>query len=157
MPDLVEESDASAATDAELAEALHGLAWTIHRRAPERAGVNRLPITEAGVVKQVLESPGATVGELSEALGLLQPNTSAAVRSLVQRGLVVREPSPDDRRVVRIVPTAAAEAERSAILEAWAGSLDLALARMDVADRAALRRAAPALRALQRAIRDASL
>ena len=101
-----------------------------------------------------METPGATVGELSQTLGLHQPNTSAALRVLVQRGLVARETSPDDRRVSRIVPTELAATEHRAIAEEWAGSVDAVLENLSPEHRAALERALDALQALDRALRD---
>jgi len=138
----------------ELAITLRELAWTVHRRAPERAGVGPIPTTELVLLGQIMETPGATVGELSQALGLQQPNTSAALRVLVQRGLVSRETSESDRRVSRIVPTALAASEHRAIAEEWAGSVDTVLDGLSATHRASLDGALEALQALDRALRD---
>jgi DNA-binding MarR family transcriptional regulator len=146
--------DSSSHHRSELAITLRELAWTVHRRAPERAGVGPIPTTELVLLGQVMETPGATVGELSQTLGLHQPNTSAALRVLVQRGLVARETSPDDRRVSRIVPTELAATEHRAIAEEWAGSVDAVLENLSPEHRAALERALDALQALDRALRD---
>ncbi|MEF2978498.1 MarR family winged helix-turn-helix transcriptional regulator [Subtercola sp. YIM 133946] len=144
----------SSPTQSELAITLRELAWTVHRRAPERAGVGPIPTTELVLLKQVMETPGATVGELSQTLGLHQPNTSAAIRILVQRGLVARETSDEDRRVSKIVPTELAATEHGAIAEEWAGSVDAALENLSVEHKVALNRALDALQALDRALRD---
>jgi len=144
----------SARTD--LTITLRELAWTIHRRAPDRAGVGPIPTTELALLKQVLETPGATVGELSAALGLQQPNTSAALRVLITRGLVTREKSEHDRRVARIMPTPLASTEHQAIAEAWAGSVESALAQLGPEQVDDLERAVEALQALDRAIRGKS-
>lgn len=133
--------------------ALRELAWAVHRRAPERGGVGPIPTTELALIKQVLETPGATVGELSQALGMRQSNTSAAIRALVQRGFVTREADSSDRRVTLVVPTELGRTEHQAIAEAWAGSLVTALESLPDAQQAELVRALPALQALERAIR----
>lgn len=132
------------------------LAWTVHRRVPPRAGVGPIPTTEIALLKQVLEAPGATVGELALALGLQQPNASAALRVLVARGLVTREASDEDGRVTRIMPTAEARREHQAIADAWAGSVQAALADLTAEQLLALEGAADALAALERAIRERS-
>lgn len=136
-----------------LAAILRELAWTIHRSAPERAGVGPIPTTEIALLKQVLDAPGSTVGELSQALGLRQPNASAAIRGLVQRGWVSRVKSPDDRRVTRIVPTAEGAAEHRAITDAWGSPLVRALGELGADQRRRLAEATPALDELYRRLR----
>lgn len=136
-----------------LTVALRELAWTVHRRAPERGGVGPIPTTELALIKQVLETPGATVSELSQALGLRQSNTSAAIRTLVHRGFVTRETDPTDKRVTLVVPTELGRTEHQAIAEAWAGSLVSALEDLPDDQLAALAQAVPALQALERSIR----
>jgi DNA-binding MarR family transcriptional regulator len=148
------DSDFSGISRSELAITLRELAWTVHRRAPERAGVGPIPTTELVLLGQIMETPGATVGELSQALGLQQPNTSAALRVLVQRGLVSRETSETDRRVSKVMPTALAATEHRAIAEEWAGSVDAVLEGLSAEHRSALDRAVEALQALDRALRD---
>lgn len=132
----------------ELTLMLRELSWTVHRRAPERAGVGPMPTTEIALLKQVVTTPGATVGQLADALGLRQPNASAAIRVLVDKGLVAKETSPTDRRVVRIVPTAHGRAEHEAIAAAWTGPLEDAIAALSPEHRRALENAADALAAL---------
>jgi DNA-binding MarR family transcriptional regulator len=142
-------------TRRELTEVLREIAWTVHRRAPERAGVGPLPTTEIALLKQVISTPGATVGQLAEALGLRQPNASAAIRVLADKGLVTKEPSPDDRRIVRIVPTELGSSEHAEIAAAWTQPLDDAIASLSEEDQAALDAAAEALVALYAALRPA--
>lgn len=132
---------------------LRELAWTIHKRSPDRAGVGPLPTTEVALLKQVIDTPGSTVGELSAALGLRQPNTSAALRVLVGKGLVAREPDETDRRTVRIVPTGFGRSEHEAIAAAWAGAVAVAIAHLEPGDRAALESAGDAMAELNRLMR----
>lgn len=138
-----------------LAMSLREIAWTIHRRAPERAAVGPIPTTEIALLKQVVDAPGSTVGELATALGLQPSNTSAALRSLSERGLVHREPSPTDRRVVRVWSTPAGVAEHEAIASAWTADVVGALDALPAEDRAALEAAAPALARVHEALRAA--
>ncbi|UZN03133.1 MarR family winged helix-turn-helix transcriptional regulator [Cellulomonas sp. S1-8] len=132
---------------------LRDLAWTIHRRTPQVAGIEPLPTTELAVLMHVLESPGLSVGEVSRHLGLRQSNTSATLRTLGDRGLVAREPDPDDRRVTRLVPTERAHVAHEAIAEGWAGPLVDALAALPPEHAAALTAATEALQALDRLLR----
>ncbi|QAY61766.1 MarR family transcriptional regulator [Microbacterium protaetiae] len=138
-----------------MAVTLRELAWVIHKRIPERAGVGPLPTTEVALLKQVIDGPGQTVGELSAALGLRQPNTSAALRVLTSRGLVVRSADAADRRTSRIHPTEEGRREHEAIAAAWAASVDDALDTLPESDRSALTNAAGALSALARAMHAA--
>lgn len=144
----------SSTPEGELPAVLRDLAWTVHRRVPDTAGITaELPSTELVVLKHLLDSPGITVMELSRRLGLRQSNTSAAVRTLAERGLLTREPSDTDRRVSRLLPTADALAEDAKISEAWSGAIRAAVAELDAEQRAALEAATAAIRALDRVMR----
>ncbi|MFJ8896433.1 MarR family winged helix-turn-helix transcriptional regulator [Leifsonia sp. NPDC102414] len=132
---------------------LRELAWTIHKRSPDRAGVGPLPTTEVALLKQVVDAPGSTVGELSAALGLRQPNASAAIRVLVGKGLVERAADETDKRTVRIVPTAFGRAEHEAIAADWAGAVAEAIAQLGARDRAALEAASGAMTELTKLVR----
>ncbi|WP_344071756.1 MarR family winged helix-turn-helix transcriptional regulator [Microbacterium sediminicola] len=141
---------------AELAAVLRSLAWTVHNGIPDRAGIEPVPRTELSVLKEVLEHPGATVGELSRIVGMHQPNVSAAIRRLEARDLVRSGRSDTDRRVNRISPTERAFAEQTSIIETWMGSLGEAFATLPDAQRAALTDALGGLQALDDALRDRS-
>lgn len=135
---------------------LRELAWTIHRKAPDRAGVGGLPTTEIALLKQVTDAPGSTVGELAEALGIRQPNVSAALRVLGQRGLVARKPSPLDRRVSRVFVTELGASEHQSISDAWTDTIEGALADLPADDLASLDAALEAMQALHRSLRAQS-
>ncbi|MGN8244136.1 MarR family winged helix-turn-helix transcriptional regulator [Cellulomonas soli] len=140
----------------DLAATLRDLAWTVHRHAPEVAGFDPLPATELAVLRHVMDTPGITVNELSRHMGLRQSNTSAAVRTLVERGLVAREGSPADRRITHVVPTDLALADHERIAAAWSGSIREALADLAARDpqqAAVLEAATAALAALDAALR----
>lgn len=138
----------------ELADVLRELGWTVHRRAPESAGFGPIPTTELLLLKQVIDHPGCTVGELAQALGLRQPNISAATRVLAERGWVVKEAAPDDRRVTRVRATPTGQAEHEAIAAGWSRPIEDAIAALDAADRQALAAAGDALAALHRQLRE---
>ena len=137
----------------EVSITLRELAWTIHRKAPDRAGVGPLPTTEIALLKQVIDSPASTVGELAAALGLQQPNVSSGLRELERRGFVTREKSERDRRISLIQPTPSGIAEHQAIAEEWAGPVNAALDQLTPEQQAALEAAADALAAAHQALR----
>lgn len=136
----------------ELAMSLREVAWTIHRRAPERAGVGPIPTTELALLKQIVATPGLTVGQLAAILGLRQPNASSAIRELVDRGFVAKEAAPQDRRAVCIVPTELGRSEHEEIAAAWARPLEAAIGTLSPQQQQALEAAADALAALQAAL-----
>lgn len=144
-------SDRPGLTDVSIT--LRELAWTIHRKAPERAGVGPLPTTEIALLKQVIDSPASTVGEIADALGLQQPNVSTSLRTLEQRGFVTREKSPQDRRVSLIQPTDSGIAEHRAISEEWARPVNDALLALTTEQQTALENAVDALTAAHRVLR----
>lgn len=137
----------------ELADVLRELGWTVHRRAPERAGVGPIPTTELALLKQIVDAPGSTVGELAQNLGLRQPNVSAAVKVLVGKGLARKEASLTDRRITLVVPTDLGLAEHRAIAASWSAPIAHAIASLDSAHQQALTQATDALAALYEALR----
>lgn len=145
--------DAPVTQQRELTDVLRELGWTIHRRAPERAGVGPIPTTEVALLKQVVENPGSTVGELAQALGLRQPNVSRAVATLAGQGLVTKEQSPSDRRITHVRATALGLSEHQAISAGWSEPIVVALASLAEEHRQALYSATAALEALQAALR----
>ncbi|MDR7301495.1 MarR family winged helix-turn-helix transcriptional regulator [Haloactinomyces albus] len=146
-------ADHAASTEQrELATVLRNLAWTIDRLVPEVAGLDPLPTTELAVIKYVQASPGITVSELARHLGMQQSNVSAAVRDLVERGLVARESSPADRRVTRLVPTEKSLAAKDSIDTVWSGTIRAAMGRLTHEQVAAIEAASGALQALDQAL-----
>lgn len=131
-----------------LAVVLHDLARAFRDRGPARAGVDPLPPTDLDVMRRVVHHPGSRVSEVADALGLAANNVSASVRSLAAAGLLVREPDPEDRRAVRLQPTAQALANRQVIEEAWADLVASAMGQLDDRQQRALEDAVDALRAL---------
>ncbi|QCB96395.1 MarR family transcriptional regulator [Arthrobacter sp. PAMC25564] len=136
-----------------LGSQLHTLSWTIHRVLPSAAGLDPLPTSELAVLKRVIAEPGMTVSELTTALGLRQSNASAAVRALVDRGLVHRKSSPSDRRLALLHPTEAALKNKRLLEEAWSGSICAAMMRLPADQVNAILGAAKALAALEEQLR----
>lgn len=134
---------------------LRDLAWMVHRGVPVISGIEPMPNTELAMLKHILDAPGITVGALSKSLGLRQSNTSSALRTLAERGLITREVDPGDRRVTRLFLTEQAKAEQVAIGNAWVGPIRAALAALPADQHAAIEAASAALESLVSTLNDA--
>jgi len=93
-----------------------------------------VPLTqvEGFVLRHVDRHPGSSPGAVAAALGLHRSNLSATLRTLEDKGMVVGEHDPADRRTVRLQVT---EAARESIARLRARSAQ-ALAGLDVDDKA---------------------
>lgn len=100
MPDDAGEELLAAAWQAMVAAVFEGRDdW--RRAVGEATG---LPFTRIRVLRRVEREP-RTLGELSRSTGMDAPATSVAVSALEERGYVVRESAPHDRRVKRVTIT----------------------------------------------------
>ncbi|MGA6205722.1 MarR family winged helix-turn-helix transcriptional regulator [Nocardia testacea] len=84
----------------------------------------------------LVQAQHPTFGELAGALGCDKTNITGMVDRLERRGYVARQPDPADRRISRVVPTAAGVAIGADIQAAIAGKLAATLphvARIELA------------------------
>lgn len=132
----------------ELADALVGVQRLLRRRL--RAGLTgpRLRGAEVELLRLVEGRPGIGVSDAAKELCLAGNSVSTLVNRLVKDGYLVRETDPADRRAARLLLTERAEARLHAWRERRAALVARQVARLDAADRRALRAALPALRAL---------
>ncbi|WP_230621083.1 MULTISPECIES: MarR family winged helix-turn-helix transcriptional regulator [Nocardiaceae] len=138
-----------------LASVLHDLSWIIQRTdRVEELGIERLPAPEVTVLKQIDRNTGIGVSALADMLAMQPSNVSAAVRTLVERGLVVKTPSPTDRRVTQLEVTDRMRRNRTRIEAAWSARITEALSRLPDEAAAQLVSAAPALMLLTNELRD---
>jgi MarR family transcriptional regulator, lower aerobic nicotinate degradation pathway regulator len=81
-------------------------------RVASRATEKEIGISGAQlyVLQELAEQPASSVNELAERTTTHQSSVSAVVSRLVERGLVVRRPSPEDGRRVNIELTEAGRA-----------------------------------------------
>src|SRR5205807_2543610 len=93
-------------------------------------------------VLAAVEDGGERATHLARGLALAKPTVTAAVDGLVERGLLVREPVPGDRRSLRIALTATG---RRVLAEADAAMADRLAGVMDAAGEG---ESSPALAAL---------
>jgi DNA-binding MarR family transcriptional regulator len=101
------------------------------------------------MLKQVIDTPGSTIGQLANALGLRQPNASAAIKALADRGLVLKAASAEDRRVTRVDPTPLGRTEHAQIAADWLQPLEAAIEGLTHDHRHALEAATGALHELR--------
>lgn len=85
-------------------------------------------------------SDGLSQRELSARVGMMEPTTVIALRSMENAGLISRERSEDDRRKVRVLLTAKAKRLRSELLGVARGITDDAEAGIAARDLASFRR-----------------
>ena len=90
---------------------------TIEFRDPR---VARLTPVERLVVQHVGRHPGISLGELAAQVNLQTSNASAAVRRLVDLGLVARTRDTADARRVVLSPTPEAERNLELVHDEWA-------------------------------------
>ncbi|WP_062645888.1 MarR family winged helix-turn-helix transcriptional regulator [Streptomyces maremycinicus] len=132
----------------ELADALVGVQRLLRRRLRAGLTVPRLRGAEVELLRLVEARPGIGVSDAAKELYLAGNSVSTLVNQLVKDGYLVRETDPADRRAARLLLTEAAETRLRAWRERRAALVGRQLARLDAADREALRAALPALRAL---------
>jgi DNA-binding MarR family transcriptional regulator len=132
----------------ELAAALVGVQRLIRRRLRSQMTVPRLRGAEVELLRLVEARPGIGISEAARELCLASNSVSTLVNQLARDGYLVRETDPADRRAARLLLTAAAKDRLSDWRERRATLLRGQVARLDEADRDALRAAIPALRRL---------
>lgn len=112
---------------ADLAFVLLGAARELQLHHAHDPGVVELTATEINVLRCVEDHPGTTPAAAAEATGLQRSNLSAALRGLVQKGMVERRPDPADRRSHRLYPTPAAAENLTRLRALWTQVLQKAL------------------------------
>ena len=72
------------------------------RALQERIQAEGIPIGSWPFLRHLWQRDGITQTELTKAVGLMQPNTVAALRQLARRGWVKQTRDADDKRKIRI-------------------------------------------------------
>ncbi|WP_369037759.1 MULTISPECIES: MarR family winged helix-turn-helix transcriptional regulator [Streptomyces] len=138
----------------ELADALLGVQRLIRRRLRSGTKVPRLRGAEVELLRLVMDRPGIGISDAARELYLAGNSVSTLVNQLVKDGYLIRGTDPADRRAARLLPTPAAEARLEDWRERRTALVRRQVARLDDADREALRAALPALRRLARNLRE---
>ncbi|WP_105968918.1 MarR family winged helix-turn-helix transcriptional regulator [Streptomyces geranii] len=138
----------------ELADALVGVQRLIRRRLRGGTSVPRLRGAEVELLRLVMDRPGIGISDAARELYLAGNSVSTLVNQLVKDGYLIRGTDPADRRAARLLTTPAAEARLRDWRERRTALVRRQVARLDDADRDALRAALPALRKLARNLRE---
>ena len=133
---------AKAPAKTELASGLRvAVARLARRMRQEGAGDGATPSQLTALATLYHRGP-MTPGELAATERVKPPSMTRIVAALEERGLVTREPSPDDGRVVHVVVTADGRRAYEAYQQRRDEWLHLRLADLDGEERAVLARAA---------------
>jgi len=127
---------------------LRGAVMRLSRRLRHQRVDESLSPTEMSVLGTLARCGSSTPGELARKEHVQPPSMTRIVAMLEAKGLVRREPHPDDRRQVVVSRTAQAEAmlaESRTRRNAWLAELAQGLTEEELA---VLRRAAPVLEKL---------
>ena len=141
MPDL-SESDAAAVST------LRSAVMRLSRRLRNQRVEESLTPTEMQVMATLARCGSATPGELARKEHVQPPSMTRIIAMLEEKGLVRREPHPDDRRQVVVSSTEQAESiieQSRAKRDAWLAELATGLTPEEWA---VLRAAAPVLERL---------
>lgn len=98
-------STASQPTHLELVEALGAVAFEVMAALTKLAAEHDLSLTQLRMMG-ILRDRTLTISELARALGLDRSSVSGLVDRTEKRGLVQRQPNPDDARSVQVTASA---------------------------------------------------
>jgi len=118
-----------------------------------RDGLSR---TAAATLSRLATSGVARLTDLAVAEGVSQPSMSSLIARLVDRGLVRREPDPDDARAAQLSLTPAGTALVAERRAQRTRRLDMAVSGLSPDDVARIADAVPALTRLADALRRSS-
>ncbi|MFJ2259894.1 MarR family winged helix-turn-helix transcriptional regulator [Streptomyces sp. NPDC087844] len=109
----------SAARDARLSYAIFQLARTHRGHAAAMLRALNLHPGQELLLMQLFDRDEQTQSELLEGVGLDHSTVSKSLRRMQEAGLLIREPSAHDRRVLVVRLTDAGRALRAPITEVW--------------------------------------
>ncbi|MFI9383117.1 MarR family winged helix-turn-helix transcriptional regulator [Kutzneria sp. NPDC052558] len=118
-----------------LPELIFEVADVLNLRAAGEAGLVDLPTSELTVLRLVTVFPGCGIVFLTDRTRMHQANVSATVRSLVRRGLIVKETDERDRRAVRLFPSEQADRDLESLRAVWRRRLTAAFDAAGIAER----------------------
>jgi DNA-binding MarR family transcriptional regulator len=113
-------ADSRAARNEEIAELLRDVARELRERVAAHGEAEGFPrfSRRLPILKEVLGEPGITVNELARRTRMAKSQVSMIVATLVDEGILRREPDAADQRLVRLFVTG----EGSARTERWRAS-----------------------------------
>jgi DNA-binding MarR family transcriptional regulator len=117
-------------------------------------GGGGLPTAQGELIRVVRRQPGISVAAAAAELGVAANTVSTLVGTLVEAGLLRREPDPGDRRVARLQLTDDAARQVARWRDQRSAVLTGALDRLPAPEREALAAALPALARLATDLRE---
>lgn len=142
--------------NAQLAASLRTAIAQLSRQLRHTSAAAGLTPSQISVLFTIVRAGPLRMTELAIAEGINPTMLSRITGNLCRRGLIEREPDPEDRRAIRVRATAAAEQMRESIQAERSAALAQYTETLDEQQRRTLRDAIPILEHLaQRARRDA--
>jgi DNA-binding MarR family transcriptional regulator len=117
---------------AAIPELIFDIAELLSLDGPTEAGLAELPASEIEIMRLVTNHPGCGITFLVARTKIRQANVSTTVRSLVERGLVIKERDENDGRAVRILPSEQALRDFDALRQVWRRRLETAIKAADL-------------------------
>jgi DNA-binding MarR family transcriptional regulator len=136
----------------ELMTTIAALRRLVRRRLRSAASGPRLRGAQVELLQVIEKQPGIGIASAGRCLQLAANSVSTLVNQLIDLGMLVRDTAPEDRRAARLWLTGAATQRLAAWRQARIELVTGAMEGLSVADRQALARALPALRALLAAL-----
>jgi DNA-binding MarR family transcriptional regulator len=116
-------------------------AWRAFVRALQsRLALHGVPFGHWTFLRVLWEQDGITQRELSEAAGVMEPSTAAAIRAMENLGYVTRRQTPENRKNVYVYLTAKGRALRPKLEPLAEEVNDIAVRGASASDVAATRR-----------------
>lgn len=117
-----------------LLESIHGLTQSILRQLRPALEAQGLSMERFWVLHLVVSLPRPTLSSVARHLSVSSPSACTAVDGLVRAGLVHRQRSQRDRRLVELVPTVRGRQAEAAVWRAIRRALKGATARLSPAE-----------------------
>ncbi|HDX8866768.1 TPA: MarR family transcriptional regulator [Klebsiella michiganensis] len=103
----------------ELARTTLNIARKLQAYAHQNPDVVPLSPLESLLLMNIQQCPGVSPSDLANDLSLRSSNAAAALRGLVEKGLVERHSDPSDKRVIQLHLTLAARDSIMAVHRSW--------------------------------------
>jgi DNA-binding MarR family transcriptional regulator len=132
--------DDTPASELDLGDLVMRVGRDLRRRGMRAYEPHELTPHQARALRVVGHHDTMRLGELAQHLRVAPRSVTDVVDSLEQRGLVVRDPDPDDRRATVVRMTRDGERVAAEVDAARRADAEEYFARLPSADRAALRR-----------------
>lgn len=118
----------------EMSDLLRQISQKMHRYFIEHIKEAGLWPPQVWTLRMLCREPGLGVSELSRRIGTAKSHVSEIVDQMVRDGYLVKEPDPQDRRLIRLVPTAKARDLLERLRRTHRAALEAPLGRLSPAE-----------------------